>query len=240
MPATQTLPPTNYFDNDSSDWFAVAESRLWALSHPAEHHDDGGRYDRLSAACEILAEGVDDLDELMNEYVAAVPLADSAAAADVDRFLEWLTQQEPLNDAQLDYFEYQQAHNTIELAIVHQRLAHMRFQQLRSANRTLTGEGEDSSKAVIHLKPIRVRSRFETRTLLEQDQEAPANVMFHPVDADVRISVIEPEAAAVIECLEHRGPLRLKALTKQCRHIAAERLMDVLQELAQQGIIAFE
>ncbi len=240
MSATQSLPTANYFGNETSDWFAVAESRLWALTHPVEHHDDGGRFENLSAACEILAEGVDDLDELMDDYVSTVPLADAAAEVDAERFLAWLIDQEPLNDAQLDYLEYQRAHNTIELVVVHQRLAHRRFQKLRAENGSPPVDAGSSPGTVIHLNPIRVRSRFETRTLLDQDQEAPANVVIHPVDGDVRISVIEPEAAAVIECLEHRGPTKLKTLAKQCRHIATDRLMEVLRDLARQGIVAFE
>jgi hypothetical protein len=197
------------------------------------------RLRKLHEACALLADGMDDLEELIVEYVREVPLsARDTGRTDAERFLNWLDNHETLSAERRDYVRCQQSRNVVEFVAVMRRLSHVRFQELLSMNEQLLGELETNPGLVVHLNPIHVWSRFETRALLEDEDSVPASVLFFPVGSEIRTVAIEPEAEELIQTLERAGAMRVKDLKKLWPKEEHAMLRELLTELAEMGVVA--
>jgi hypothetical protein len=187
----------------------------------------------------MLADGMDDLEELIVEYVRTVPLtARDSGRADAERFLGWLDRHETLSAEHRDYVRCQQSRNVVEFVAVMRRLAHVRFQELLSMNERLLAELETNPRLVVHLNPIHVWSRFETRALLDEEDSVPASVLFFPVGSEIRTVAIEPEAEELVQTLERAGATRVKDLKKLWPKEEHAVLRELLIELAEMGVVA--
>jgi hypothetical protein len=197
------------------------------------------RLRKLHEACALLADGMDDLEELIVEYVREVPLsARDTGRTDAERFLNWLDNHETLSAERRDYVRCQQSRNVVEFVAVMRRLAHVRFQELLSMNERLLAELETNPRLVVHLNPIHVWSRFETRALLDDEDSVPASVLFFPVGSEIRTVAIEPEAEELIQTLERAGAMRVKDLKKLWPKEEHDVLRELLTELAEMGVVA--
>lgn len=197
------------------------------------------RYEKLQTACEMLADGLEELDQHIEEYIKQVPLAAyDSGAADAERFLVWLNEHADLTDEQEDYVRCQRGRHAVEFVAVKQRLAHVRFQELLSMNERLLPELETNGRLTVHLNPIHVWSRFETKALLGDDDAAPATVLFFPVGQDIRTAVIEPDCEELIRLLEQQGVMRIKDLRKLYHGDGRLMLVPLLRDLAEMGMVA--
>jgi hypothetical protein len=105
-------------------------------------------------------------------------------------------------------------------------------------NEQLVGELDTNSRLTIHLNPVHVWSRFETKALLGDDDAAPATVLFYPVGNDIRTAVIEAECEQLIHLLEQHGVMRIKDLKKLFPAEEHGSLVALLKDLAEMGMIA--
>jgi len=197
------------------------------------------RYEKLQIACEVLADGLEELNDYIKLYIKEIPLAAyDSGTSDAERFLQWLDERADLSEEQRDYIRCQRGRHAIEFVAVRQRLAHVRFQELLSMNDRLLPELETNPKLTVHLNPIHVWSRFETAALLGDVEPVPTTVIFFPVGEDIRTAVVEGECEALVRLLEQQGVMRLKDLRKLLSQDAHASLPDLLRDLAEMGMIA--
>lgn len=197
------------------------------------------RYEKLQNACELLADGLDELQDLVKQYIKEVPLAAyDTGNTDAERFLIWLDRHAELTDEQQDYVRCQRSRHAVEFVAMKQRLAHVRFQELLSMNEQLVPELETNARLTVHLNPVHVWSRFETKALLGDDDASPATVLFYPVGNDIRTAVIEPECEQLIHMLEQHGVMRVKDLKKLLPQSEHPALFNLLRDLADMGMVA--
>lgn len=197
------------------------------------------RFDKLKDACELLVEELEELEDLIKAYVKEIPLsAYDTGCSDAERFLTWIDEKADLTDEQKDIIRCQRSRHAVEFVAMKQRLAHVRFQELLSMNERLLEELDGNGKLMVHLNPIHVWSRFETKALLDEEDIVPATVLFFPVGNDIRTVVIEPECEELIRLLDQSGVMRVKDLRKLCVKSDQEQLMGLLRDLAEMGVIA--
>jgi hypothetical protein len=197
------------------------------------------RFVRLQSACELLADGFDQLDERIRAYVATVPLSsDDSVSNDAERFLDWLEQCVDLDEEQRDFIAALRAQHAVELVAVRQRLAHVRFQEQLSMTDRLLGELETNRRLRIHLNPIHVWSQLETHVLLDEGDDLPATVLFYPVGSDVRTVVVEADAEDLLRDLNQSGATTVTALLRRTRFGRRRKVLNLLRELARLSVIA--
>jgi hypothetical protein len=197
------------------------------------------RYEKRQTACELLADGLDELDDLISQYIQEVPLAAyDGGCADAERFLQWLTRQLELTDEQQDFVACQRGRHAVEFVAVKQRLAHVRFQELLSMNDRLLEELGSNGKLTVYLNPVHAWSAFQTRALLDEEASVPATVMFFPVGSDIRTAIIESDAEELIGLLEPAGRMRYKELKKLLPAEEREGLPQLIRDLAEMGMVA--
>ena len=197
------------------------------------------RFLKLQSACELLADGFDQLDEQIDAYVASVPLsAYDTGSSDAERFLDWLEQSVDLDDEQRDFIAALRAQHAVELVAVKQRLAHVRFQELLSMNDRLLCELETNRKLRVHLNPIHVWSQFETRVLLDEGDDLPATVLFYPVGSDVRTVVVEADAEELLRDLSQTEPTTVTTLLRGTPRDRHGEVLNLLRDLALLRVIA--
>lgn len=197
------------------------------------------RFDKLTDACELLADDFDNLDELIKTYVHEVALAAyDTGCTDCERFLIWICEREDLSPEQQDFIRCQRSRHAVEFVAVKKRLAFVRFQELLSMNERLLEELGSNGRLGVHLNPVHVWSRFETRALLDDEADVPATVMFYPVGNDVRTAVIEPEAEELIRLLDQSGVMCVRDVKKLYPHAERDAVVELIRDLAEMGIIA--
>lgn len=197
------------------------------------------RFDKLTDACELLADDFENLDELIKAYIHEVPLAAyDTNCTDCERFLVWIGEREDLSPEQEDFIRCQRSRHAVEFVAVKKRLAFVRFQELLSMNDRLIEELGKNVKLSVHLNPVHVWSRFETRALLDDDATVPATVLFFPVGDDVRTAVIEPDAERMIRLLDRSGVMYVRDIRKLYPRNEREQVVDLIRDLAEMGIVA--
>ena len=223
-----------------ADDFRLSECSLWSDSiRPIAQKDVAGRLLKLQSACELLADGFDQLDEQIDAYVALVPLSPfDSDREDADRFLDWLELRVDLDDERRDFVAALRARNAVELVAVKKRLAHVRFQEQSSMNERLLGELDSDRDLRVYLNPIHVWSQFETHALLDDDDDLPATVLFYPVGSDVRTVVVDAGAKKLLEDLNQSGPTSVASLLRRTPRRRRGDLFNLLRDFAQLSVIA--
>jgi hypothetical protein len=197
------------------------------------------RYEKLQNACEVLADGLEELNDYIEQYIKVIPLAAcDSGKGDAERFLHWLSERADLTDEQRDHVQCQRGRQAVEFVAVKQRLAHVRFQDLLSMNGRLVGELETNARLTVHLNPIHVWSRFETGALLGDEDPSPATVLFFPVGEEIRTAVIESSCEELIRLLERQGVMRIKDLCKLFSQDERPLLLSLLRDLSEMGMVA--
>ena len=197
------------------------------------------RYENLQAACGILADGLDELHDEIQEYVKSVPLPTrDSGNGDTERFLTWLGQRAGLTSSRTDEKNANGGRHSVEFVAVKQRLAHVRFQELLSMNERLLPQLTVNGKLTVHLNPIHVWSWFDTVVAGEETDSAPSAVLFFPVADDIRTAEVEADCADLLRFLERRGPLTIKDLCKLCLPGERPMVLRMIRNLAELGMIA--
>lgn len=193
----------------------------------------------LKGACELLTDGFSDLETLILDYIRQVPATgNDVDGADAEQFLQWLAQQENVSEEQKDFIICQRARQTVELVALQRRIAHVRFQELLSTGSTANDSAELTRRRLLHVNPVRVLATLQTHALVEDEESAPATVLFFPVGSEVRSAVVDDEARLVLSALSH-GALSLRRLA-QAVQVPWPTLLEILEDLSAAGIVAWE
>ncbi|MFG0333344.1 MAG: hypothetical protein ACF8TS_08290, partial [Maioricimonas sp. JB049] len=183
----------------------------------------------LFDACDLPADGFDQLEELIGEYVRSVPLDRRADGnSDAERFLQWLAEQEDLTDEQRDYVACQQGYRAVEFVALAQRLAHTRFQGRLLLNEQNLPQLGRNDNIELMLNPIHVWAVFETRALIAEDEPLPASILFFPVGQEIRTVIVDPPAEELIRFLADAGTIRSRALMRSWPHSERTELVAML------------
>lgn len=214
-----------------------------AASEQIKMFTDGNldkRYMKLLDHFDEMAQEFEAFDELVERYVRCVPLAAyDSGASDSQRFLDWLCGTRRLNERQRDHVACQRSRYAIEVGADCHRLAHVRFQELLSTVEALSPQLEIDSSVWIHLNPIHAWGVFRTRTLLDDESELPATVLFYPVMGAIHTAVLDPFAEFIVRELEARGPARFNELSPAPLETTRAQLLQLCRDLADVGIVAF-
>jgi len=215
----------------------IPDRRAHRVRHiSCEQLDDRRR--TLFDACDLLADGFDELEGLIAEYVRSVPITPrDAGDADAERFLQWLSEQDDLTDEQRDYVACQQGYRAVEFVALAQRLAHARFQERLSLNELNLPRLDRRSQLNVTLNPIHVWAVFETRALIDDDEPLPASVLFFPVGHEIRTVVVDTPAEELIRFLADSGTIRTRSLFRHWPTAERTELVAMLRELAAVGLI---
>lgn len=198
------------------------------------------RRKKLERQLEFLGEALEDLAELLQEYVGSVHApAYEAGPDDGLQFLDWLDHRLLHTPEQRDFLACQRARLLVETEARVHRAGHVRFQELWSVAGRLTEELELNPHLMIHLNPVRVRSRFATCALLEDGFATPADVLFFPVQRSVATAVLEADGLALLNELEGLAPCTLNTWSCVSVHSDRDRLVEFVRDLAELGLIAF-
>jgi len=203
------------------------------------------RFEKLQRQTEFVAGAFTEFDELLVEFIRHYALsAYDTGASDGERCLRWLERTRELSPEQRDYIICQRARHAVEESARKNRLAYVHFQELCSTSSQLLEEVGCNPDLRIYLNPIRIWSRFETRALLDDDSETPADVLFFPLQGDIRTTVLEPVGYRRVRALAELSPCMIEtwveAPSANRRDRATQsQLIEFCGELAEMGLVAF-
>jgi hypothetical protein len=194
------------------------------------------RHDMLAKLVTFVASAFPDLDDLLDEYIAQVPLfAQFTGSGDADGFLGWLERRGGLSAEQRDLVACQRARFAVLETARKDRPAHVRFQE-RWARRTQLDRG---AKVRLHLNPIRAWSRFTTRTLVDEETALPADVVLFAVRDGIRTAIVEPAGKMLLGELAAFGACTLDQWRARSARARRTGLVPWARDLAEMGLLAF-
>lgn len=204
------------------------------------------RYKKLQVQLEFVQPAFDDFEDLLEAYVHEFPLsAYDTGTSDGDRFLAWLESHRELTPEQRDFVICQRSRHAVEDEGRRNRLGHVRFQELASLTSELVGELDSNPNLQVHLNPIHVWGRFQSKALLDEDAEPPADVLFYASDNEVRTAVLEPEGQQLAHELATLSPCTLDQWAALGNSFAdresrsQNELASFCRDMADIGLVAF-
>jgi hypothetical protein len=203
-----------------------------------------GNFDKrcqlLMKHVEFVARSIEDLEDLLHDYLHETPMAaDATGATDADRFLEWLEQTADLTLEERDAIACQRARFAVEQLGRARRREHLRFQELWSVSGALAEELDLNRALHVHLNPLRVWSRFETPALLGGAADPPADVLFFAVRSSVSTAVLAHAGQELVRVLEVHGPCTLYEWSLFGPGVERRELAAIARTLAAMGLVAF-
>jgi hypothetical protein len=198
------------------------------------------RFDKVRDQVESLAGAFDNLDDLIEQYIREIPLAAyDTGCLDGDRFLNWLRETHSTTLEQQDFIHCQLARHEIERLARRQRAAHLHFQDLRSLPANVDVDLTDTARFCVYLNPIHTWTTFQTKALLDEDSEAPADVLFFAVGAQIRTTVFDDHGLQLTRLLEKHSPLTMQGWKKLAPKTPRRKLMEFCQDAIELGLVAF-
>lgn len=203
------------------------------------------RFLKLQDQLEMLGAELDDLDDLIVEYVRVVPLAAyDTGCGDGDRFVRWVTQRRELTPEQRDLTVVIRSRHAVEELGRRNRMSHVRFQELASLSSELVQELDTNHELTIHINPIRLWASFESSLFLEEDDDATVGVeaLFYACGNDVRTVVLDAEGRQMVRTLSDSGPGHLDELELRLELAAGpgrETLIEMIHDGCEAGLVAF-
>ncbi len=200
------------------------------------------RFDKLRDQVELLEDEFSQLDELISDYVAAIPLAAyDTGSSDGDRFAQWVTRRTPLSDEQRDVLAVIRSRHAIEEIARFNRLAHVRFQERVSLNSTLLPELRTSTSLRLYLNPIRLITHFDSSLFVDADSSADA--VFFAVGTEIRVAILDENGHRVLRVLSETDGLLLSELltavhSKTGVAVSDDELIGIASDCADLGLIA--
>lgn len=195
------------------------------------------RFLKIRDQVEDLLEVFDELEALIAKYMRTQPLAAyDTGLGDSAAFLDWLVETESPSAEQLDYITCQKCRTELDGLAELNRVGHGRFQELRSRNDALLSELDTNPQIWIHLNPIRTATTFQTRALLDDEAELPAEVLFYPVGDEIRTAVLEPEALTVMRLLWRSAPLHVQDLVDGINDMSRDDIREIVGDLVEIGL----
>lgn len=202
------------------------------------------RFDKLRDQVELLEEGIPELDKLIEEYVATVPLAAyDTGSSDGDRFAQWVTRRVEPTVEQRDLLAVIRSRYAVEEIARHNRLSHVRFQERLSLNERLLPELKTNRRLRLYLNPIRLITHFESDLLLGEDESGGADAVFFAVGTEIRVAVLDEDGHRVAAALaEHDGLslIELRSAVEAGTGIAftSDQQTEIVAESADLGLMA--
>jgi len=195
---------------------------------------------KLSDQFVFMKESFEDLNEWIGEFSKAVPLeAYDTGSLDSIQFLDWMTRNKTLSAEQFDMLTCHRSRIAIENFGRENRIAHVRFQDLLSNHDRLKSELGSNDSLSLHLNPLRVWARFQTRILLDDEADLPSTMIFFAVGIDIRTAILEPTGQELVAELEVESPTRLSRLKSRLCDMDSDELGDLVREMSEIGLIAF-
>jgi len=196
------------------------------------------RLDEIKNVCALLADGLNEFDNMIETYVREIPLrVRDSGSRDCDRFLMWLEERVELSDEQRDFIVNQQSRHAVEFVALKQRIAHTRFQEMARGCETIDAKSSKHLAKYVHLNPVHVWATFETHAFLDEETPVPATVLFYPADDEICTTVVTDGVKSLLRNLE-RGPQTLKTLIRQTPKLDRESILETINQLMTRGVIA--
>lgn len=197
------------------------------------------RLDKLRVQLKLLEEAFPEWETLLMEYIRSnYSAAYDTIVRDGERMLRWLRETQRLTDAQRDYVACQAARHAVEDLAAEQRSEYLRFDELRSIAGEWALELAENPQLRPVLNPIRHWIRLETPTFLEDAAEPPAQALFFAVQGEIATAIVELEGQAALNELADFAPASL-ADWQENSALGRERLLEICQDFAEVGLIAF-
>jgi hypothetical protein len=194
------------------------------------------RHDMLAKLLTFVAGAFDDLDDLLDAYIAKVPLsAQFTGSSDAGGFLAWLVRRGGLTPEQQDLVACQRARFAVLETARKDRRAHVRFQKRWARTARL----DKGAKVRLYLNPIRAWSRFTTWTLMDEETVLPADVVFFAVRDGIRTAVVEPAGKTLLGELAAFGPCTLDEWQARSARARRTNLVAWARGPAEMGLLAF-
>lgn len=203
------------------------------------------RFDKLKDQLELLEGEIDGLEEFIKKYVREQPLqAYDTGSSDTANFVKWLNQQVELTAEQRDLTVVIRSRTATEEIGRRNRMAHVRFQELRSLVDELAPELGTNRNLRIRLNPVRLWAVFESSLFLDEDDDPSGEieVLFYAYGNEVRTAVLEPEARTVLRLLGECHPCLLEDLHERVdlsTGLSLDELQGILLDGAEAGLVAF-
>lgn len=202
--------------------------------------DPVDRATKLHAVFLYMADAFVDLDELIEEYVVTVPLAEADVSTDAERFFGWLSTHYGLTDEQMDVVNGERARGEVQRLVGERSGDHELFQHRWERSAPLADGWDHRRRVQLHLNPITVGATYHTTALLDEDVGVPARVLFFPVGENVRSTILDPSGRAIVRHLVESGtPRTLDELRTGLTRLDRRALVDVPRKLVEVGIAAF-
>jgi len=202
------------------------------------------RFDKLRDQVELLEDVLSNLDELIGEYVGAVPLAAyDTGSSDGDRFAQWVARRIDPTADQRDLLSVIRSRYAVEEIARHNRLSHVRFQERLSMNERSLAELESNGSLRLYLNPIRLITHFESDLLLDEAGVDGADAVFFAVGTEIRVAVLDEDGQHVVAALARNGGLSQAELSgciesSSGRNLSADQLLEIVTDTVALGLVA--
>jgi hypothetical protein len=194
----------------------------------------------------LIGAAFDDAGHSDMELVHAVPqIAGDDNASEGAGDLQWLERMRPLSREQRDYLLCQRARDAVRAMAIENRTAHLRFQELLGMADQFVNELGTNPTLRIRLNPIRIWRQLESRSLVGDDSETPADVLFYPVKESIQAAVLRPVALERIRPLCRFGSCTIAEWLCELDQAPGGSVPDwaalraLSRELMAHGIVAF-
>ncbi|MHC4875246.1 MAG: hypothetical protein ACYTGL_02030 [Planctomycetota bacterium] len=200
------------------------------------------RFDKLRDQVELLDDEFPQLDDLISEYVAVIPLAAyDTGSSDGDRFAQWVTRRMSVSEEQRDLLAVIRSRHAVEEIARCNRLAHVRFQERLSLNDMLLPELPTSRRLRLYLNPIRLVTHFRSDLFVAVDSTADA--VFFAVGTEIRVAVLDENGHRVLRVLSETDGLLVSELSMAVRSetesaATGDELTEIVCACAELGLIA--
>ena len=197
----------------------------------------GERRRMLSEEMDLVGLAFDDMEQLIDEYVALTPRKTfELHEGEPQRFLRWLRRL-PLTPQQADYVTYQESeYACYELARTN-RSAYLAFRRLRNQCLTEDFEPLDLSDYLLYLNPVCVWSRLEVAATVD-GSAASGDVAFLAVDSRIEMLWLSSEQREFVKRLNAHAPTAWTACVNAQPRLKTNVVNAMVRQLVAGGLLA--
>ncbi|MBA4106395.1 MAG: hypothetical protein C0485_11610 [Pirellula sp.] len=197
----------------------------------------GERRRMLSEEMDLVGLAFDDMERLIDEYVALTPRKTfELHEREPQRFLRWLRRL-PLTPQQADYVTYQESeYACYELARTN-RTTHLAFQRLRNQCVTEDFEPLDHADCLLYLNPVCVWSQLEVAATVD-GSAASGDVAFIAIDSRIEMLWLSGEQRDFVDRLNAHAPTTWTASANVDARPSLNAVNAMVRQLVAGGLLA--
>ena len=197
----------------------------------------GERRRMLSEEMDLVGLAFDDMERLVDEYVALTPRKTfELHEREPQRFLRWLRRL-PLTPQQVDYVTYQESeYACYELARTN-RTAHLAFQRMRNQCVTEDFEPLDHADRLLYLNPVCVWSQLEVAATVD-GSAASGDVAFIAIDSRIEMLWLSGEQRDFVARLNAHVPTTETAAAIVDTRLSLPAVNAMVRQLVAGGLLA--